>query len=70
MCAVAVRHLSQEVGSPEGMAGGLLQQLHSKVAHPLGPVLLGAALAALPGSPQGLIIHRQLLHTAPNCMTH
>ncbi len=70
MCVVAMRHLSKEVGSPEGMTGGLLEQLHSKVAHPLRPVLFGAALAALPGSPQGLIIHRQLLHTAPNCMTH
>ena len=62
-------YLGEEVGGPEGMAGGLLQQLHSEVAHPLGPVLLGAALAALPRPPQGLVIHRQLLHPTPHC-TH
>ena len=51
------------------MAGRLLQQLDSKVAHPLGPVLLGAPLAALPGTPQGLVIHCQLLHSIGHCMS-
>lgn len=68
MCFVSCfTYLSQKVGSSEGVAGGLLQELHSKVTHPLSPVLLGAALAALPGTPQSLVIHRQLLDTIAHC---
>lgn len=55
------------MGSPEGVTGGLLQELHSKVAHPLSPVLLGAALAALPRAPQSLVIHCQLLYPIAHC---
>ena len=47
-------YLSQRMCCPQRRAGGLLQELHAEVAHPLAPVLLRAALAALPGAPQGI----------------
>ena len=57
--------LCQLVVGPQSRGGRVAQQLHCKVARPLGPVLGGAALAALPGPPQHGLVHRQPVR--PHC---
>ncbi len=53
-------HLRQRVAGPECGRGALLEQLHAEVAHPLRPVLLGHALAALPRATQHRRVGGQL----------
>lgn len=50
-------HLCQAVAGPQRRRGRGPEQLHSKVALPLGPVLAGHALAALPRGAQDLGVH-------------
>eukprot|EP00955_Chlamydomonas_euryale_P057041 356644-Chlamydomonas_euryale.AAC.3 len=63
-CPTPAPHLRKLAASAQRWRRALPQQLHTKVALPLGPVLLGHALAALPRAPQRRRIDRQLARNA------